>query len=195
MKLSLWPALPLAITSCLGQMAYAAADNGFVEDSSLVLTNRNFYFYRNNLNNPGGQNYRDEWAHGIMLDYRSGYTRGTVGFGVDAYAQLGLKLDSGKGRTGTGLLPVDSDGRPEDEYSEAGGALKARISNTELKYGNLTPFNPVFGTGNARLFTSVATGFQLTSHELKALQVDIGHFTAGNDSNSTNADGALKALY
>jgi imipenem/basic amino acid-specific outer membrane pore len=195
MKLSLWPALPLAISSCLGQMACAASDNGFVEDSSLILTNRNFYFYRNNLNNPGGQNYRDEWAHGIMLDYRSGYTQGTLGFGVDAYAQLGIKLDSGKGRTGTGLLPVDSDGRPEDEYSEAGGALKARISQTELKYGNLTPLNPVFGTGNARLFTSSATGFQLTSNELKALQLDIGHFTAGNDNNSTNADGALKALY
>ena len=195
MRLSPWPALSLAIGSCLGQMAYAAADNGFVEGSSLTLTNRNFFFYRNNLNTPGGQNYRDEWAHGIMLDYRSGYTQGTVGFGVDAYAQLGLKLDSGKGRTGTGLLPVDSDGRPEDEYSEAGGAVKARVSQTELKYGNLTPLNPVFGTGNARLFTSVATGFQLTSHELKALQLDIGHFTAGNDSNSTNADGALKALY
>jgi imipenem/basic amino acid-specific outer membrane pore len=195
MKLSLWPALPLAITSCLGQVAHAAPDNGFVEDSSLTLTHRNFYFYRNNLNNPGGQNYREEWAHGLMLDYRSGYTQGTVGFGVDAYAQLGLKLDSGRGRTGTGLLPVDSDGRAEDEYSEAGGALKARISKTELKYGNLTPLNPVFGTGSARLFTTYANGFQLTSNELKGLQLDAGHFTSGNDSASTNDDGALKALY
>lgn len=195
MKLSLWPALPLAITSCLGQVAHAAPDNGFVEDSSLTLTHRNFYFYRNNLNNPGGQNYREEWAHGLMLDYRSGYTQGTVGFGVDAYAQLGLKLDSGRGRTGTGLLPVGSDGRAEDEYSEAGGALKARISKTELKYGNLTPLNPVFGTGSARLFTTYANGFQLTSNELKGLKLDAGHFTSGNDSASTNDDGALKALY
>ncbi|WP_095051805.1 OprD family porin [Pseudomonas sp. Irchel s3b2] len=195
MKLSLWPALPLAITGCLGQVAYAAPANGFVEDSSLTLTNRNFLFYRNNLNNPGGQNYREEWAHGIMLDYRSGYTQGTVGFGIDAYAQLGLKLDSGRGRTGTGLLPVDSNGRAEDEYSEAGGALKARISNTELKYGNLTPLNPVFGTGSARLFTTYANGFQLTSSELKGLRLDAGHFTSGNDSASTNDDGALKALY
>lgn len=195
MKLSLWPALPLAIISCLGQVAYAAPDNGFVEDSSLTLTNRNFYFYRNNLNNPGGQNYREEWAHGLMLDYRSGYTQGTVGFGVDTYAQLGLKLDSGRGRTGTGLLPVDSDGRAEDEYSEAGGALKARISKSELKYGNLTPLNPVFGTGSARLFTTYANGFQLTSNELKGLKLDAGHFTSGNDSASTNDDGALKALY
>lgn len=43
MRLSPWPALSLAIGSCLGQMAYAAADNGFVEGSSLTLTNRNFF--------------------------------------------------------------------------------------------------------------------------------------------------------
>lgn len=194
MKLSLWLALPLAISTGLGQWA-VAADSGFVEDSSLTLTNRNFYFYRNNLNNPGGQNYREEWAHGIMLDYSSGYTQGSVGFGIDAYAQLGLKLDSGRGRTGTGLLPIDSDGRPEDEYSEAGGAVKARISQTELKYGNLTPLNPVFGTGNARLFTQHANGFQLTSQELQGLLLDSGHFTSASDSNSSNHDGALKALY
>ncbi|MGE7956319.1 OprD family porin [Pseudomonas sp. NPDC089530] len=195
MKPSLWAALPLAIGTCLGQQAYAASDNGFVEDSSLTLTNRNFYFYRNNLNNPGAQNYRNEWAHGILLDYRSGYTQGTVGLGIDAFAQVGIKLDSGKGRSGTGLLPLDADGRAEDEYSEAGGALKMRISKTELKYGNLTPLNPVFGTGNARLFTQRANGFQLTSSEWNGLQLDAGHFTSGNDSASTNGDGALKALY
>ncbi|MEW7860288.1 outer membrane porin, OprD family [Pseudomonas sp. GW456-L14] len=195
MKPPLWSALPLAISTCLGQLAYAASDHGFVEDSSLTLTNRNFYFYRNNLNNPGAQNYRNEWAHGVLLDYRSGYTQGTVGFGIDAFAQVGIKLDSGKGRSGTGLLPLDSDGRAEDEYSEAGGALKMRISKTELKYGNLTPLNPVFGTGNARLFTQQANGFQLTSSELNGLLLDAGHFTSGNDSASTNDDGALKALY
>lgn len=197
MKSILWSALPLAITASLGQLAHAGQTeaNGFVEDSHLTLLNRNFYFYRNFLNNPGGQNYREEWAHGIITNYESGYTQGTVGFGLDAYAQLGLKLDSGKGRAGTGLLPIGADGRAEDDYSEAGGAIKARISSTELKYGNLTPVNPVFGTGSARLFTMQANGFQLTSRELQGLQLDLGHFTSGNDGASTNDDGALKALY
>src|SRR6218665_4032474 len=102
MRLSPWPALSLPPRRCLGPMGPSAPAKEVFKDQNLTLTNRNFYFYRNNLNNPGGQNYRDEWAHGIMLDYRSGYTQGTVGFGVDAYAQLGIKLDSGKGRTGTG---------------------------------------------------------------------------------------------
>lgn len=189
--------LPLALTAGFAQWALAgeAPSEGFLENGSLTLTNRNFYFYRNFVNNPGGQNYREEWAHGIILDYASGYTRGVLGFGVDAYAQLGLKLDSGKGRTGTALLPVGSDGRAQDDYSEAGGALKARLSRTELKYGSLTPLNPVFGTGTARLFTSRATGFQLTSKELQGLDLEAGHFTAGNDADSTNANGALRSLY
>ena len=88
------------------------------------------------LNNPGGQNYREEWAHGLTLDYRSGYTEGTVGFGLDAYARLGLKLDSSRARTGTDLLPIDSRGRPEDHYAKAGGAVRMRVGLTELKYGD-----------------------------------------------------------
>ena len=33
--------------------------------------------------------------------------------GVDAHAFVGLKLDGGRGHAGTGLLPVDNDGRSE----------------------------------------------------------------------------------
>ena len=115
---------------------------GFLEDSKLSVLNKNYTFYRNFLNNPGGQNYRNETAHGIMADYQSGYTQGTVGFGVDAHGMLGIKLNSGNGTNGTGLMPTGSDGRSQDDYSYAGGAVKARISNTELKYGNLMPANP-----------------------------------------------------
>lgn len=171
------------------------ADNGFFTDGQLLLNQRNFFFYRNLLNNAGGQNYRQEWAHGMSLDYRSGFTGGTVGVGVDAYANLGLKLDSSGARTGTGLLPINSHGQPEDEYSEAGAAVKLRASRSELKYGSQTPMNPVFGTGNARLFTPVAIGVSFNSRELEGLLVDAGHFTAGNDGGSTNSDGSLKALY
>ncbi|BAN49560.1 OprD family porin [Metapseudomonas resinovorans] len=196
MKLYPLSACPLLLLGALGpHLSAGAAEAGFLEDSQLVLNQRNFYFHRNYLNNPGGQNYREEWAHGMSLDYVSGYTQGTVGFGIDAYANLGLKLDSGRGRTGTDLLPVDSSGRPEDEYSELGSAVKLRLSRTELKYGSLAPLNPVFGTGNARLFTPMAIGFSLNSREFDDLLLDAGHFTAGNDGNSTNSDGALKALY
>ncbi|WP_234306422.1 OprD family outer membrane porin, partial [Pseudomonas aeruginosa] len=40
----------------------------------------------------------------------SGYTEGTLGVGLDLLGKLGVRLDSGAGRSGTGLLPLRDDG-------------------------------------------------------------------------------------
>lgn len=198
MKLS---AIAFAVAASASQLAMASAQSeskGFVEDGSLVLLNKNYAFYRDLHNGPGSQNYRNEWAHGILATFESGYTQGTVGFGIDAHAAQGLKLNSDRsnGTSGTGLLPTNSNGEAEDDYSYAGGAVKARISNTELKYGNLIPTAPVFATGTARLFPGTATGFQLLSSEVDGLNVDAGHFTSIRDgSASTNSDGTIDLSY
>lgn len=200
MKVMKWSALALAVTAGTMQLAFASAQDeskGFVDDSSLQLLNKNFYFYRDFRNNDNDrQNYRNEWVHGISAIYKSGYTQGTVGFGVDAQGMLGIKLDSSPAHTGTGLLPTDSDGNPQDDYSYAGGAVKMRVSNTELKYGDLMPANPVFAPGTARLFPSTATGFQLLSNEIKDLNIEAGHFTSIRDGNtSTYRDGNITTSY
>ncbi|MDU9398136.1 MULTISPECIES: OprD family porin [Pseudomonadaceae] len=206
MQVMKWSALALAVTAGTTQLAFASAQDeskGFVEDSKLSVLNKNYAFYRDFRNNGvqnGGkatdQNYRNEWAHGIMATYESGYTQGTVGFGVDAHGMLGLKLNSGKGTDGTGLLPTGSDGRSQDDYSYAGGAVKVRVSNTEFKYGNLIPVAPVFATGTARLFPGSAEGFQILSKEIEGLSIDAGHFTSIRDgSASTNRDGKITLAY
>ena len=206
MQVMKWSALALAVTAGTTQLAFASAQSeskGFVEDSSFDVLNKNFFLHRDFRNNGAGnggsaddQNYRQEWAHGITALYESGYTVGTVGFGVDAHGMLGIKLDSGRGTTGTGLLPIDSDGRAEDDYSYAGGAVKMRISNTELKYGNLFPTAPVFATSTARLLPASAEGFQLSSSEIENLSLDAGHFTSIRDgSMSTNSDGEIATSY
>ncbi|WP_271408841.1 OprD family porin [Pseudomonas sp. Q1-7] len=207
MQVMKWSALALAVTAGSMQLAFASAQEeskGFVEDSSLKLLNKNYAFYRDFRNNGANsrlgsatdQNYRNEWAHGISAMYESGFTQGTVGFGVDAHGMLGLKLNSGNGTNGTGLLPTGSDGRSEDDYSYAGGAVKAQISNTQLKYGNLFPTAPVFATGTARLFPGSAEGFQLLSSEIEGLNVDAGHFTSIRDgSASTNRHGEITTTY
>ncbi|HEY6609805.1 MAG TPA: OprD family porin [Pseudomonas sp.] len=197
MKLS---AIAFAVAASTSQLAMASAQSeskGFVEDSNLVLLNKNYAFYRDFRNNDSSrQNYRNEWAHGILATFESGYTQGTVGFGIDAHAAQGLKLNGGGGTSGTGLMPVGADGQAQDDYSYAGGAVKARISNTELKYGHLFPTAPVFATGTARLFPGTATGFQLLSSDVENLSVDAGHFTAIRDgSASTNSDGEITTAY
>ncbi|WP_414157339.1 OprD family porin [Pseudomonas sp. BNK-15] len=189
-------ALVVSLACAAAQASEQSESEGFVEGSSLRLLNRNFYFNRDFRDAaPGDQSYREEWAHGIMAFYESGFTQGAVGFGVDAFGLLGLKLDSGRGRSGAGLLPVDGDDRPDDDYSSAGAALKVRVSNTELRYGNMLTEAPVFATGDSRLLPETATGFLLQSKEIEDLDVQAGHFTAYKLRNSSNQDEDLYLNY
>lgn len=191
MPANTWGALALAVFVCAVQPVLAddeAAPQGLVDGASLSLSNRNFYMnsdFRDAA--PGEQSYQEEWAHGVLVDFASGFTEGTLGFGVDAFAYAGIKLDSGRGRTGTGLLPVGGDGRAEDEYAEAGGALKLRLSNTVLKYGEMQVETPVFDTAHLRLLPETATGFLVESSEFEGLDLSAGHFTAFNNRDSTNS--------
>ncbi|MFP3500114.1 OprD family outer membrane porin, partial [Pseudomonas sp. SIMBA_059] len=80
----------------------------------LNVKTRMLYFSRDFRNNPAGTQSRvEETGLGFLGTYESGFTQGTVGFGVDAIGMLGLKLDSGRGRAGTGLFPQGSDGRSQ----------------------------------------------------------------------------------
>lgn len=187
MKLS---AIALAVTAGASQLAMANAQSearGLMEDSTFDLFNRNLYFNRD-FQNGTGQSKQEEWAHGFTATFKSGFTPGTVGFGFDAYGMVGLKLDSSPSRAGTGLLPVGSDGRAEDEYSEAGGAIKARMSSSVLKYGQQIVGVPVFATDDSRLLPETATGFLLTSSEIEGLEINAGHFTALNAQAQTGHD-------
>ncbi|PVZ36935.1 OprD family porin [Pseudomonas sp. CC120222-01a] len=189
-------ALAVSLACAMAQASEQSESEGFVEGSSLRLLNRNFYFNRDFRDAaPGDQSYREEWAHGIMAFYESGFTQGSVGFGVDAFGLQGLKLDSGRGRSGAGLLPVDSDDRPEDDYSSAGAAVKVRVSNTELRYGNMRTEAPVFATGDSRLLPETATGLLLQSKEIEDLDLQAGHFTAYKLRNSSNQDEDLYLNY
>ncbi|WP_437879953.1 OprD family porin [Pseudomonas sp. LRF_L74] len=188
--------LALAIAAATGsQLATAsqADSKGFIEDSSLNFLTRNLFWNHDRTN--GAHNNR-EWGQGFRLDYVSGYTQGTVGFGVDASAYGLVKLDGGRGYAGrAGVLVPDTEGAT-DNAGSVGAAVKVRVSNTELKYGNnLRPYNPVFAPADARLVPGTATGFWLTSSELEGLTAEAGHMTAAKDFNSTNGDDNFYAAY
>jgi hypothetical protein len=168
----------------------AQPSEGLLEGSSLEVLSRNFY-----LNNdyrspsPSGKNYTREWAQGFITSFESGFTSGTVGFGIDAHGFLGVKLDSGKGHSGTGLLPVDQEGRSEDDYSSGGGALKLRTSRTTLAFGEMTVQTPVFDTADKRLQPEYATGLLVDSREIDDMHVLAGHFTAFKNQDASTSKG------
>ncbi|WP_312243803.1 OprD family porin [Stutzerimonas nitrititolerans] len=174
-------------------LASQTDSNGFIEDGRLDFLTRNLYW---NHDRKNGAEDRREWGQGFRLDYRSGYSRGTVGFGVDASAYAALKLDGGRGYSNAVMMPDDGNGGTEREASSAGAAVKLRISATELKYGNnLRPYNPVFAAADARLVPGTATGLHLTSNELEGLSLEAAHLTAAKDFNSTNGDDDFHAAY
>lgn len=139
-----------------------AAHADFVADSKASLSTTNIYLNRD-FREGSGQNKREEWGQGFLLDIQSGYTEGTVGFGLDALGMLGVKLDSGGGRTGTDLLPVQDDGGTPDQFGRMGLTGKVKISNTELRYGSHIPELPVVKASDSRLLPQVFEGGLLTS--------------------------------
>jgi len=188
MKGFMQPRFALALLYCA--MADSAFASGFLDDAKTEVLSRNFFLsndYRSP--SPAGKNYKQEWAQGFIGTFASGFTEGTVGVGLDAHAFYGLKLDGGKGHSGTGLLPVDSDGRSESEYSSAGGALKLKTSKTTLAFGEMTVETPVFDTSDKRLQPEYATGLLLDSHEIENARVVAGRFTAFKNQDSSSGKG------
>jgi imipenem/basic amino acid-specific outer membrane pore len=198
MQMMKWSVMALAIAAATTQLAVASSQSdakGFVEDSTLDLLSRNFAFQRDNKNNAPGKNMTNEWAQGEMLNYSSGFTQGTVGFGVDAFGYMGIKLNSGKGTSGTGLLSIDDDGKAHDSYGKASGTVKLRVSETVAKYGDMRTAAPVFATSDSRLLPETATGFNVMSEEINGLVAEAGHFTAYSNRNSSNFDDELSTNY
>jgi hypothetical protein len=180
----------LTLLALLCGLTTTAHASGFFDDAKSEVLSRNFYLsndYRSP--SPSGKNYKQEWAQGFIGTFSSGFTAGTVGFGIDAHAFAGLKLDGGKGHSGTGLLPVDSDGRSENDYSSAGGALKLKASRTTLAFGEMTVETPVFDTSDKRLQPEYATGFLLNSAEFDHVNLVAGHFTAFKNQDSSSGKG------
>ena len=159
---------------------------GFIEDSKATLTSRNYYFDRD-YKGDSAQSATREWAQGFILRFTSGYTPGTVGFGLDAQGLLGLKLDSSPDRTGTGLLSYNPVTRqPNDSYSELGLTGKVKVSKTELQGGTLAPNLPILFASPARLLPQTFRGAQLKSQDIDNLTLNAGWLDRMNQRDSTN---------
>ena len=188
----------LAIAVAVGLLAQQASAAGFIEDSKATLKLRNFYINNDNRDSgaPKNSNYTAEWGQGFQLDYTSGFTQGTVGFGVDAIGLLGVKLDSSAAKHGnpTGLnaggsvFPSDGN-HAVDDFSSLGLTAKAKISQTELRIGTLQPKLPVIVSNDGRLLPQTFQGGQITSSEFKDLTFTGGQIEHAKGRNSSNNEG------
>ncbi|MEH6387667.1 OprD family porin [Halopseudomonas nanhaiensis] len=176
--------------------------SGFVDGSDLSVLNRNFYFNRDDRNgqfSPKGTGYSEAWAHGVIANFESGFTQGTVGFGLDAFAMLGLKLDTSEGRNGGNssfdMLPVNSDGEAMDEYTKLGAAVKLSAFDTVVQAGDVFPTTPVVHYGDSRLLPESFRGVTLVHTRLENLTVQGGRLTGMSQPTSSNMLDDFETFY
>jgi hypothetical protein len=176
-------ALALSIVGTLPLKAIAA---GLIDDASATLNLRNFYINRNFSNPASPQGKAEEWTQSFILDARSGFTQGAVGFGMDALGLYSIKLDGGKGSGGTQLLPIDHDGRPADDFGRLALAGKMKISKTELKVGEWMPVLPILRSDDGRSLPQTFEGGQITSREIEGLTLYGGQFRQNSPRNDAS---------
>ncbi len=181
------PALVCLFGTACGFTQMANAD--FFSDTKASLEARNMYMNRDFRQSNAPQAKAEEWAQGFTARVESGFTEGTLGFGLDAIAETAIKLDSSRDRRGTGLLAYGAESlEPEDTYSELGLAAKVRLSKTVLKIGTLQPQLPVAAYNDTRLLSSTYAGTLLNSQEIGGLTLNAGRLEKINLRDSSSND-------
>ncbi|EFQ63981.1 outer membrane porin [Pseudomonas fluorescens WH6] len=173
----------LLMLSVLPTASWAA---GFIDDSHGTLTLRNYYLDRD-YKDGGAKTAAREWAQAFMLNLESGYTPGTLGFGLDVRGLMGVKLDSSPDRSGTELLPVSaSDKRAADEYSRLAPTAKLRFAQTTVKAGDVSIFLPFAFASPSRLLPQTFRGTTLSSKDIDGLTLNTGYIDRINKRDSTD---------
>ncbi|UFQ97116.1 OprD family porin [Pseudomonas wenzhouensis] len=185
-------ALALAVIATLPVGSVHAA--GFVEDAKVTLGLRNYYFNRNYLNSTDPriqgerQGQAEGWTQNFILDARSGFTEGTVGFGLDVLGLYSLKLDGNRGAANTQLMPIHDDGQAADQFGRTAVAAKAKLSKTELKVGEWFAVLPILRADDGRSLPQTFQGAQLTSNEIDGLTLYGGQFWKNSQRNDASRE-------
>ncbi len=192
----------LAMIAATQAQANDQADSkGFIEDSHANVLLRNAYINRDKKH---GTDDQIEWGQAFIANFSSGFTQGTVGVGVDAFGLYAVRLDGGKGHNGGGGVDffkphetTNAEGNASSPHNLArgGAAVKFRISNTVLKYGDQMPALPVLQYDDARLLPESFTGTLITSKEIEGLELNAGRFTQEARKSAERRDGGgLKSI-
>jgi len=176
----------LSIFALNALLACSAAQAELFKDSKGTLIFQNMYM-RRDYKDTSAKDHAAAWAQSFILDYKSGYTEGPVGFGFDILGQQVYKLDGGRGETGTGLVQVDNDGRQSKEFGRLGVSAKIKYRKTELRGGEFALAIPVMRTNGGRAKNQTVEGLILTSEEIPHVKLYAGRIFA----NSPREEGGM----
>lgn len=172
---NLWIAM-LAATATLGTSATYA---DFIDDSNVQLKFKNFYLDRQYQDKPE-LNF-GSWSQAVTLDAKSGYhdIGGGVQIGADVLVQHAVKLN-GRDKKPDWILPHDGK-ESKDHFGKVGATLKAKVSETELKVGELLPVSPVLVFDPSRQLITTYSGAWLESKEIKDTKLTLAYIDKINN--------------
>ncbi|UXZ64599.1 OprD family porin [Burkholderia multivorans] len=163
-----------AVTPSDEQPSAQSKSKGFIADSHLDFLFRN---YADVLDNKGGP-HRHAWIQGVMANFESGYTTGLIGIGFDASLYAALKLDGGAGAGSMAHIAKGGGGSNQLAWAYPGiYDVKARISNTVIKYGLQAVDNPFMEQHDNRALPPTFLGATIVSNEFKNVMLEAGSFT------------------
>lgn len=157
---------------------------GFVEGAEGSVLFRTGFIHRDKIDNRKDQS---SYAQTAIVQLESGYTQGTVGVGVGAVGDWSFKLGSNN-NSANNMIPRDNNDEPYDQWARGGVNVKARISNTEVRYGTQVLDLPVLASNTARLVPEYFTGVLATSREIDGLELTAGKFTKNQFSDQIATD-------
>lgn len=181
----------LAVAIAVGVLAQQAGAAGFLEDSKASISSRTFYFNNDNREaTPGTLADQREFATIVRGDFISGYTQGTVGFGLDLTAFQAFYLGGDNKHTANNNFFPGGAQDADDAFSGAGGTAKVKFSKTEFKYGNtLAPNLPILVTNDGRVAPQMFQGGTITSKEIDGLTLTGGQLEQQRGRASSNYTG------
>ncbi|WP_457969593.1 OprD family outer membrane porin [Acinetobacter calcoaceticus] len=190
-KLTLAVLISAAIISS-AQASEQSEAKGFVEDANGSILFRTGYISRDKKD---GRADNSSFAQTAIVNIDSGFTKGIVGFGVGVVGDGSFKIGENK-NAGNNMIPQHNDGSAYDHWARGGANVKARFSNTTVRYGTQVLDLPVLASNTARLVPEYFTGTLLTSHEIKDLEVVAGKFTKNqySDQIATDQNGLDSAI-
>ena len=193
--------LAILIQAALISSAYANEQSeakGFIEDAEGSVLFRTGFIDRDKKNVVPGKDTRSS-AQSAIFKLDSGYTQGVIGFGVGVVGDASFKLGANKNASNN-MIPRETGlnekgelakqaGDTYDHWARGGANVKARISNTDIRYGTQVLDLPVLASNTGRMVPEYFEGFLATSREIKGLELTAGKFTKNQMSEQINSDG------
>ncbi|WP_443612007.1 OprD family outer membrane porin [Acinetobacter pseudolwoffii] len=170
----------IAMFAAIATLGTTAANADFIDDSNVQLKFKNFYLDRQYQDDASSRNW-GSWSQGVTLDAKSGYhdIGGGVQVGADVLVQHAVKLN-GHDKNPDWVLPHDGK-ESKDHFGKVGATLKAKVSQTELKVGELLPVSPVLVFDPSRQLLTTYSGAWLESKELKDTKLTLAYIDGINN--------------